>query len=139
MAGMTPDQVAASWAQRLGAAGDKAKAGAQAVTVSPGQAAARQRQVWLANLQANADKWAKNVSAVTTEQWQDAYINKGIPRIATGAQQAQSQMTDFFGKLLPYIDQQKKTLPARGTFEQNKARATAWMDKMHGFSYKGGQ
>jgi len=137
MTGMTADQIAANWAQRLGAAGDKMKAGVNAVNVAPGQLAARQKSVYVQNVQAAADKWATNTAAVSLTDWQNAMINKGISRVATGATNAQSKMTTFFNALLPYQQSKLSTLPARGTYEQNKARATAWMDAMHAFNYKG--
>lgn len=137
MTAMTPDQIAAQWASRLGASGDKMKAGIQATQVAPGQAAARQKAVWQQNTVNAADKWAANVSKVSLQDWQNAMITKGLSRVATGATAAQSKMTDFFSKLIPYQQQQKNNLPARGTYEQNKARASAWMDAMHNFNYKG--
>jgi phosphatidate phosphatase APP1 len=138
MTAQTSAQIAANWAQRLGASSDKMTAGVNAVTVAPGQAAARQKSVYLQNVQAAADKWAKNVSAVPLSDWQQAYITKGIPRIASGATAAQSKMQNFMDKLLPFQSQALSALPARGTYEQNKNRATMWMDKMHSFSYKSG-
>lgn len=131
MTAQTPDQVAAQWAARLAASTEKMQAGAQAVTVAPGVAAARQKAVWAQNVAASAPKWAANVQAVTREQWQNDYINKGLPRVGTGAQNAVPKMTSFFSKLLPAIQTGKSRLPARGTYDQNKARAAAWMDYMH--------
>jgi hypothetical protein len=138
MTAQTSAQIAANWAQRLGASSDKMTAGVNAVTVAPGQAAARQKNVYLQNVQANADKWAKNVAAVPLSDWQSAYITKGIPRIASGATQAQGKMQDFMDKLLPYQQSALSSLPARGTYDQNKNRAMQWMDKMHAFNYKSG-
>lgn len=136
MTAQTPAQVAANWAQRLGASGDKMTAGARAVTVAPGQLAARQKNVWLQNTQASADKWAKNTAAVPLQGWQDAFINKGVARVASGATNAQPKMEEFMTQLLPYQQNAVSQLPARGTFEQNKNRAMQWMDKMHAFNFK---
>jgi hypothetical protein len=134
MTAQTPDQVAANWAARLGASTDKMQAGAQAVTVPPGQAAARQKAVWAQNVAASQNKWATNVAAVPLSTWQADYVNKGLPRVGTGAQNAIPKMTSFFSKLLPAIATGKSRLPARGTYDQNKARAAAWMDYMHSLS-----
>lgn len=131
MTAQTPDQVAANWAARLAASTDKMQAGAQAVTVAPGMAAAKQKAVWAQNVAAAQNKWATNVSAVTTQQWQNDYITKGLPRVGTGATAAVPKMTSFFQKLLPAIATAKASLPPRGTYDQNKARASAMMDKMH--------
>lgn len=133
MAKVTPDQAAADWAARLAASGDKITRGVQAVTTPPGQAAARQKSVYTQNVQANAEKWARNVAAVSTGEWQQATIEKGIPRVGEGARVAQPKVAAFLGQLLPHIDAGKAKLAPRGTYEQNKARASTWMDHMHSF------
>jgi predicted transcriptional regulator len=115
---------------------DKAQQGVEAVTVSPGQAAARQKNAYTAGVTANADKWARNVSAVTTQEWQQAYITKGLDRMASGAAAAEGKVTNFMNKLLPAISSIRATLPSRGTYEQNKARAVAMMDGLHKQSFK---
>ena len=131
MTSQTADQIAANWAARMAASQDKMTAGAQALTVSPGQAAARQKAVWAQNVAASVNKWAANTAAVSLASWQQDYITKGLPRVGTGAQNAVPKFTAFMTKLLPAINTAKASLPARGTYDQNKARANAWMDKMH--------
>ena len=128
-----PATVAAAWVAGLSSKTDKIKAGIDAVTVAPGQLAARQADTWANNTVAAKSKFARNVGAVSLQDWKTAAETKGIPRIATGAQAAQGKMAIFFGKLLPYIASAKSSLPPRGTYEQNKARASAMMDKMHQF------
>lgn len=130
----TADQIAQKWAQNLGAAGDRIKDGVQSVAVAPGQAAAAQKQVWVQNTTSAADKWASRTAAVTKEEWQDAMINKGLARIGAGAQAAQPKFVTFMGKLLPHIDQVKRTLPARGNLEANINRMTAFTRGMAKFS-----
>jgi hypothetical protein len=134
MTAQSADQVAANWAARLAASTDKMQSGAQAVTVAPGVSAARQKAVWATNVAASQQKWATNVAAVPLATWQADYVNKGLPRVGTGAQNAVPKMTSFFSKLLPAIATGKSRLPARGTYDQNKARASAWMDYMHSLS-----
>lgn len=130
---VSADQAAADWVAGLSAKTAKITANVRAVTVAPGQAAARQKAVYVQNVTARADVWAQRVSAVTLGEWQDAMVNKGIPRIATGASAAQAKMTAVFAKLLPFIDAGKRSLQPRGTFEQNKARMNQWADYMHGY------
>lgn len=103
MTALSADQIAQNWANRLGASQDKMKAGAQAVPIAPGQAAAQQRAVWAQNVAASAPKWARNVAAVTKEQWLNDYVTKGLPRVGTGATAAIPKFTTFMAKLLPYI------------------------------------
>lgn len=127
------DDVGAHWSQRLGASGDRIRQGVAAVRVAPGQAAAAQKAVWLQNLQASADRWAARVGRVSLTDWQNAMTSKGIDRIGAGATAAQPKFVAFMGKFLPYIDNAKASLPKRGSYEQNKARMTAMIDKLHAF------
>lgn len=134
MTSQSPDQIAARWAQGLASATQKITDGVNAVSTPPGQAAARQKAVYVANVNASADKWASKVSAVSTQQWQQATIAKGIPRIATGAAASQPKFSAFMGKLLPYITQQVNALPPRGNLQQNIARMTAFVQGMAQFT-----
>ena len=128
-----PTAVAQDWAAKLGAAGAKAQAGAEAVRSAPGAAAARQVNVWAQNTAASAQKYARNVASVSLSDWQRAYVEKGIPRLGTGATAAIPKMQSFLAKFLPFVESAKASLPARGSFEQNKARAIAMMDAVHKF------
>lgn len=129
-----PSAVAAKWAANLSASTASITDGVNAVTVAPGQAAARQKAVWVQNTQAAANKWAVNTAAVTVQDWRDAMINKGVPRIASGATAAQPKMQSFMTKLLPYIANGQGALPPRGDINANIARMTAWVQYMHKFS-----
>lgn len=131
MTNQTPDQIAARWAQGLAGAGTRITAGVQGVTTAPGQAAARQAQVWVANTQAAANKWAANTGAVTLADWQNAMTTKGIPRIGAGAQAAQGKFAQFMSTLLPNIAAVNQSLPARGNIDANIARAAAFARGLH--------
>lgn len=133
MAALDPATVAKRWADHLGASADRIRSGVAAVTVAPGQAAARQKSLYVANVTAKADVWAARTGAVSLADWQNHMTGKGIDRIAGGAAAAVDKMTVFMQKLLPFIASQRATLPPRGSYEQNKARMTQWVDKMHGF------
>lgn len=129
-----PTVVAAKWANNLAGSTQAITDGVNAVTVAPGTAAARQKDVWAQNVAASKDKWARNTANVSLQDWQADMINKGVARIAGGAQAAQSKQAVFYGKLLPFIDAQKAALPPRGNLEANIARANAFMRKMATFS-----
>lgn len=125
---------AAAWAQRLASSSDKITKGIQAVTTSPGQAAARQKNLYLQQVQAAGDKWAARVAAVSTSEWQQAAISKGVPRIASGATAAQPKMEQFMSQLLPHIASQVASLPPRGGIDQNIDRMTRFVRGMATFS-----
>lgn len=125
-----PAAVAAKWVSSMQSAGTAIAAGVQAVTVAPGAAAARQKQVYVQNVAQSADKWARNVSAVTLQDWQSAMINKGAARVGTGAAAAQSKMQNAMQQLLPAIDSVVASLPPRGDLGANINRAVAFMNGM---------
>lgn len=127
MAVKDPTTVATLWANRLQAAQTEIAAGVAAVTVAPGQKAAANLQGYLAGVQASANKWAKNVSAVTLNDWQTAMTQKGIPRVGPGAQAAISKMTAFMTKWLPYVESGAATVRnmPHVTLQDGIARAVA--------------
>ena len=125
MARVTPEQAANKWRDRLSGAGAEIQAGVMAVTEAPGAAAARQKGLWLQKITASADKWARRVSSVSLQDWQQAMIQKGLGRISSGAQAAQPKVQSFMADFLPYVDQgvnKVKAMP-KGTVEQGIARA----------------
>lgn len=135
MAAQSPQDVAARWAQNLGAATTRITAGVQAVQQAPGAKAAAQKQVYVQNVTAAADKWASRVSQVSLGSWQQDMINKGITRIGPGATAAQPKMAAFMTQLLPYIASQQASLPPRGNLDQNISRMTSWVRSMSNFKY----
>ncbi len=137
MAQTDPNAIAANWASRLGQSTTKITAGVQSTTVAPGAAAARQADVWAANVEAAKAKWQKKVGAVSLQDWQTAMTTKGIPRIAAGATAAQDKFATFMGQLLPHIAAGQSKLPPRGNFDQNVARMTQWANHMHSFKMSG--
>lgn len=129
----TPDQIAAQWASRLAASGQRITDGVNAVTVAPGQAAARQKAVWQQNTANAADKWASRVASVPLSDWQQAMTAKGVQRIGTGAQAAQPKFAQFMGQLLPHIAQVQGTLPPRGDLSANIQRMVQFTQGMAKF------
>lgn len=121
-----PAAISAKWVAGMQNASQAITDGVNAVTVSPGAAAARNKAGYLAGVQQSADKWARNVQSVTVEDWRSAMITKGAPRIGTGAAAAQGKFQNFMTQLMPAIATIKAGLPARGTLDQNLARANAF-------------
>lgn len=130
MAMPSASDAAARWAQNTAGASQRYVDGAKAVTVSPGQAAARQADLWVRNTTAARNKFATNVAKVTLADWQNAVEQKGAARLASGVQAAQSNYEQALGKLLPFIAQTVNSLPQRGDLEANINRATAFIRGM---------
>jgi hypothetical protein len=133
-----PNEVASRWARNLAGSTDKIKSGVQSVTQSPGAKAAQNKAKYLAGIQQNADKWARNVGSVSLADWQTAMNEKAISRIPQGAQAAENKMGAFFNQLLPYIDANVNTVRSMPnlTLEDSVNRAAAWIRAMSKFTYK---
>lgn len=135
MAAHDPAAVAQHWATQLSGAQSRITAGVNAVTQAPGQRAAAQKDVWVQNVAAARDKWAAAVGRVSLQDWQTAMVQKGVPRIASGAQAAQPKMTAFLTQFLPHVEQvaaQVRQMP-KGTVDQGIARAVAQIRGNHAF------
>lgn len=106
MAKVTPDQFADKWNRRIKAAVPDIQAGVQRVSTAPGEAAAAKADKMLQNLQeaVTSGRWANRVRSVTLEEWRAQTLNKGIPRIASGADGAVNKQREFASQLLPYLD-----------------------------------
>lgn len=129
---------AQKWANNLGAATTAYTAGVQAVTAAPGQAAAAAVDRYISGTQAGAQKFAQRSAAVSLSAWQQAAINKGAPRLASGATAAQSKMQTAFTSLFPAIQQAVASLPPRGSLDQNIARSGAFQRAMAAYKAQGG-
>lgn len=133
----SPQDVANKWANNLAQSTRAITTGVQAVTVAPTQLAARQQDAYLMGVQnaVSSGKWQAGLNRVTLGDWQNAMVNVGIPRIATGATAAKPKMEGFYGELLPYVQGQQRALQAtpRGSLEQNLNRMVAFARGMSQF------
>jgi hypothetical protein len=123
--------VANKWANNLAQATTSIQQGVQAVTTAPTQLAAQAQTAYLAGVQkaVSSGKWANALQKVSLADWQQAMIQKGIPRIASGAAGAKGKFANFMQQFLPWVQQgqqQLATMP-RGTLEQNIQRAVFMM------------
>lgn len=116
-----PNVVATKWKTNFSASGPSIEAGVRAVTESPGMAAARAKAKWLAKVTASADKWAKNVSAVSLQAWQNAMLTTGLQRLQTGATAGEPKMAQFLNQFLPYLDRNKAAIDAMPTTDLESA------------------
>jgi hypothetical protein len=127
----TAADAAQAWATGFGSAGTKYAAGVNAVTVAPGQLAAAQKAAYLANVQASANIWASKVAAVDLGTWKAAATTTGAARLASGATKGAPKMQAFMNNFLPQLSSIVGSLPARGTFDQNLQRFTAYANALH--------
>jgi|SRR5579862_380741 len=138
MAAKNPADVAAKWAQNLSNSTTSITAGVNAVQTAPGQLAAAKVATWISKLQQAQDKWVRNVSAVSLQDWKTAMLNKGIPRISSGAQAAQPKMQAFMQQWLPYVENIASTVRAmpNATLQDGIARAVAQIQGNAQFTYQ---
>ena len=127
---LTPAQISTKWLNNYQGSSTAMQQGAQAVTQAPGVAAAAAVQVWLQRLQASSAKWQAKVSAVTVQEWQQAYINLGIPRGQAGAAAKQQKYTTFITAYMQFLTgavAQVKAMP-KGTLQAGINRAVAMIN-----------
>ncbi len=123
----TSADATAKWLANISNSSARMQAGAMRVQTAPGQAAAAAADKWLAKVTAAKAKFAARVGSVSLQEWQQAYINVGIPRVAQGAQAKQAKFTAFLDQFLPYLAsglQQIDKMPST-TVEDGVARASA--------------
>lgn len=135
----SPDQVARKWASRLGQASEAIKQGVQATTVNPAERAAAAQDRYVSGVQraVATGKYQRGLRRVSLQSWQDAMINKGLPRVASGATAALPKVTAFLEKWLPYEEQLKQKLQSmpRGDLQQNIARMVTAVE--HNAAFRG--
>jgi hypothetical protein len=136
---VSPQQAADRWETGLAGATSKITEGIDRVTVSPGQKAAAQADVWATNVAAAKEKFRRNSQAVDLGTWQNL-TKQAVGNVASGATRKKSIFAD---KLTPVFAHMSTVLSRvdnmpRGTYEQNKARAIAMMDGMHAYKSPGG-
>jgi len=131
MAGVrvNPSQATEKWVSRLSGATQEIAAGVQRVQTAPGMLAAAKYQKWLTAVQEGANKWRRNVAAVSLQDWQHLMTNVGIPRIAQGAQAKKGKFEHFASEFFPHLERGLSTVHAMPdtSFEDRVQRAVAMM------------
>lgn len=132
MAMQTPQAITQKWLNNMSRASEAYKAGVQAVTESPTAKAAAAADRYVQGVQRAVDtgKFQNNLQRISLPAWQQATINKGAARLASGAAAAQDKMQAAMQSLIPYIQQGVSQLPPRGDMNANIQRAVAMMTWM---------
>lgn len=131
---MTPQEFIEKWGRRMQAAAPDIQSGINRVTEAPGVKAAKQQNAMLngVNEAVSSGKWARNVAAVSVDQWKQAALTKGVQRIAAGVTQAQPRMGDAVTKLLSDVNATLAEVERtpRGDLATNINRAVTMMQGM---------
>lgn len=129
MAKLTAAEAAAKWQRNLSNSTEDIRAGIERVDTAPGAQAARKRQKWEQGVRDSADKWARNVAAVSLEEWKRKAIDVGLNRVASGAQANEGKTAAFFEEFIPHLDRGVAQIQAMpdNTLEDRINRSVAMM------------
>lgn len=134
------EQFAEKHARRLKASEPDIRIGIERVTTAPGQLAAAKKDKMKAKLVARIDDgtWGRRVAAVGLDEWKKKAITKGVPRIATGIDEAHDKVVDFASQLLPVVDRVRTEVLRMPdlTVEDGIARASKFIRDMSKFKKK---
>ncbi len=137
---LSAQQIAAKWARNLTGATEAMRDGVQAVTISPTEKAAAQAQAYADGVaRAVADgRWQAGLRRVSLDSWKQSMLNKGVPRIATGASNAQPKFEAFMNDFMPYVRSGQNAIASmpRGDFAVNMQRAYAMAEWLHRYKRK---
>jgi hypothetical protein len=128
----TAAQAAANWINSAGRAQTDWIAGVQAYSGDWASATTNQQSVMLQNVTTAISNgtWAAGVRRVGTTGWKSRTVDKQAS-FGTGFTAGASRQASAIAKILQAEASIVSSLPARGTFDQNKMRATALMDALH--------
>jgi hypothetical protein len=127
----TAAEASQAWQTGFSGAATKYTAGINAVQVAPGQLAAAQKNLYVANVQAQANVWASRVAAVDINTWKNASTGVGAQRLASGATKGAPKVAAFMQNFLPQLSSIVSGLGPRGSFETNLQRFTAYATALH--------
>ena len=111
---MNPSKIAEKWARNLSGSIGSIQDGVQAVTENPAQkaVAAKQKMIQNFNASMNDGRYDAAMQRVTLDGWKRAFLEKGLPRIASGANAAQPKMAAFLTEFLPAVEAAKAKVDA---------------------------
>ena len=130
-------EIARKWQRNLSGSVESIRSGVQDVTVSPTEKAASKADQYLIGVQSAVDsgKYQRGLRSVTLEQWKQAMLDKGVPRIASGAASGEPKFQEFLQEFLPYVESGQRMLDnmPRGSLQENIARSTAMIEHLANF------
>ena len=135
----TPQQAANNWARGLANSTEKIRQGIQGVTESPMEKAASRADAYAQGVQraVSEGKYQSGLRSVSLDEWKRQSLEKGVNRIAGGAEASKGKMASFLTEFLPFVQQGMAQLPPRGTVEQNIERSVQMMRHNSKFRRRG--
>ena len=128
----TAQQAFQNWQASAGTAATNWTAGINAYTGDWAGTTVNAYQNWvtgLANAQAQG-LWQRGIQTAGTSGWKSAAQSKAA-NYSTGFTAGATEYQQAIQKVIQAEQNIVSGLPPRGTFDQNKLRATAFMDAMH--------
>jgi hypothetical protein len=128
----TAAQALANWQASAGAAATNYQAGINGYNGDWAGATVGAYNNWvagLANAQANGN-WQRGVQNAGTSGWKSASVAK-VGNYSTGFSAGAGEYGNAIGKVMGALQNIVPSLPPRGTYDQNKLRATTLMDSLH--------
>jgi hypothetical protein len=128
----TAQQAAEAWVQSQSRATTNYQTGIQNTQADWAGRTKAQRAVMLANLNqaVNNGDWDRGIDNVGNNGWKSRTVAK-LANYGVGFSAGAGRQASAIAKILNAEANIVGSLPPRGTFEQNKARATAVMDQLH--------
>lgn len=137
MARLTPEEAAAKWAARTGAASADWARGIERTPEAPGAKAAANADKWQQKLAqpSTKEKFKRRVGAVSKESWQAASV-AATGKFSSGASAAMPKMQKHQQDVAPHIEAGKRKIAAMPNLTPQDAaqRAAAWV--LHMAEYK---
>ena len=135
---LNPTQAADKQVRNLSGSTAQIRDGVNAVTESPMEKAAANEAGYLAGVQraVESGKWAASLRRVDLATWKKNFLEKGIPRIASGAQAAKPKLVAFYTEFFPFLDTVERQIAQmpKVTLQDSINRATAAITKIAGFT-----
>ena len=128
----TPQQAAQAWRDSAGRAQTNYQDGVQSYQGDWAGSTTSQQSALLSNFQqaVTSGRWAQGVQQVGTGGWKSRTLAK-TANYGTGFTAGADRQQAAIAKIIAAEQNIVQSLPPRGTYEQNKQRATAVMDGLH--------
>ena len=124
------NQWTTNWTGSAGTAAANYSAGVNAYTGDWAGATTAAQATMQTNWLASLPTWAAHVNAVGTTGWKSKTVAK-VANYSTGFSAGSQDYSIAAGKIYNALQQIVPSLPARGTYAENKLRATTLMDALH--------